>query len=208
MEKKINYFGINIKWWRKNNKVSQTEFAKLIDKKTSVVSAYENGISVPSLGVITHISMILGYSVDEIMYSDLSKKYTFNIDAKNGNLKGNLKGNLINEKITIKTEIEKNTEIEVYHTQISFMQFRIQEVKNLIKVLAENYNFNNDETKLFKCYYRYVKYLSINDLDDFYLDEIDVNILKEYEQKLQRLQLAIYEDLFNITNIYNIILAK
>jgi transcriptional regulator with XRE-family HTH domain len=212
MENKINYFGKNIKWWRKSERLSQTSFAKIIGKKTSVVSAYENGISIPSLGVITRISNILELSVDELMYQDLSKldndKLSSKNESENNSEISNLKSNLNKQKNTFSTEFHDETLTQDDIIHILFVQERIRETKDLIKVLAANYKFNLDENILFRCYLRSKKYITVNDLDSDILNEKDFYKLNEYIDKINKLLTAIYEDLFNITYLYNIIMAK
>ena len=51
MEKSFSYFSSNLKWWRKSHKYSQTKLAEYLKKKTSIISAYENGVSKPSIGI-------------------------------------------------------------------------------------------------------------------------------------------------------------
>jgi len=203
MENKEMFFGSNIKWWRKQNKMSQTEFAKLINKKTSTVSSYENAISVPSLGVITHIALLMGYSVEQLMYMDFREDYSFLDDNLNDNVRDNLKH--VN---TLKMDIDKYPNSQDLKMLISIEQWRIREVQDLIKVIVEKYGMNSDEKVIFRNFNSKLRHYSKIDLSNYELGNYNLDELKIYEEKLHSLLFSLYEDLFTITNTYHIIMEK
>lgn len=71
--KKDNYFGPNLKRLRKRLGLSQTVMAEKINASTgarlrhNVISNYENGLTMPSLGLVPTIASILGTSVDYLL---------------------------------------------------------------------------------------------------------------------------------------------
>lgn len=71
--KKNNFFGNNLRKLRKGMGMSQTVLAERINELTgaklrhNVISNYENGITLPSLGLVPTIASILNISVDMLL---------------------------------------------------------------------------------------------------------------------------------------------
>ena len=71
--KKENFFGNNLRRLRKGMGMSQTVLAERINELTgaklrhNVISNYENGITLPSLGLVPTIASILNISVDSLL---------------------------------------------------------------------------------------------------------------------------------------------
>ena len=71
--KKNNFFGNNLRRLRKGMGMSQTVLAERINELTgaklrhNVISNYENGITLPSLGLVPTIASILNISVDMLL---------------------------------------------------------------------------------------------------------------------------------------------
>lgn len=92
---KITIINENIKYLRLSNKLTQGEFAKIIGKKTSAVSAYENNISTPTVDTIIRLSEYFNVSASELIETKLSDPKIKDEESFN---KGNLKGNLTSFK--------------------------------------------------------------------------------------------------------------
>lgn len=72
MEKIKNYFlketfGINLKWYRFEKKLSQEQLAELIGCNPKYISALERGICSPSLEMIEKISKILNIEAYKLL---------------------------------------------------------------------------------------------------------------------------------------------
>lgn len=71
--KKENFFGTNLRKLRKSMGISQTVLAERINESTgaklrhNVISNYENGVTLPSLGLVPTIASILNISVDLLL---------------------------------------------------------------------------------------------------------------------------------------------
>lgn len=60
-------FGNTLKTLRLQNKFTQAELAKKLGLTKSVISAYENGLRLPSYDVLIHIAKIFNVSTDYLL---------------------------------------------------------------------------------------------------------------------------------------------
>lgn len=60
-------FGNTLKILRLQNKFTQAELAKKLGLTKSVISAYENGLRLPSYDVLIHIARIFNVSTDYLL---------------------------------------------------------------------------------------------------------------------------------------------
>ena len=60
-------FGNTLKILRLQNKFTQAELAKKLGLTKSVISAYENGLRLPSYDVLIHIAKIFNVSTDYLL---------------------------------------------------------------------------------------------------------------------------------------------
>jgi transcriptional regulator with XRE-family HTH domain len=70
----MNIISNNLKFLRKNNQLTQEQFAEKIGIKRSLVGAYEEGRADPRLNNLLNISSIFHISVDDLISKDLSKE--------------------------------------------------------------------------------------------------------------------------------------
>ena len=70
MDKKNN-INVNISYLRKSHKLSQSDLAAIIGKKTSVVSSYETGNTMPPIDIIQLITKHFNISIDNLVNGDL-----------------------------------------------------------------------------------------------------------------------------------------
>lgn len=204
MENKNVFFSSNLKWIRKESKISQTELANWLNKKTSVISAYELGKTMPPLGVLTNIADIAGVKVDELLNEDLSKKQV-NKKIINDNLNDDQ-----NDNRKSKNTFKMQSHDEGVRLGININLTRIEEVKNVIKILAENYKFSTNEEILFACYDSEYNRLDAKKTINEYrtLKNIPTELLYNYGGFIDKLLLAIYDDLYRINYIYNVVMSK
>ena len=134
-----NYTAVNIKYLRELNKMTQSDLAKKINKKTSIISAYEKGISKPPTDVLLTISSIFGVSFQWLVETDISlkmKKY----------------GELVHQDVhlkPVKTELHFNrnldtmNNVELYNIskkikKLNLLYQRLIDVKLLNNKVFEN----------------------------------------------------------------------
>jgi transcriptional regulator with XRE-family HTH domain len=79
------FLNTNLKLLRKEFKVSQEDFSRIIGKKNSVVGTYEAGISKPPLEVLLIISNYFGVDLNTLVTTDMKEACIFQRD-KNGNV--------------------------------------------------------------------------------------------------------------------------
>ena len=60
-------FGTILRTLRRKRDMTQAELAKKLDVTKSVISAYENGLRLPSYDILIHISRIFGVSTDYLL---------------------------------------------------------------------------------------------------------------------------------------------
>ncbi|PHN00799.1 helix-turn-helix transcriptional regulator [Flavilitoribacter nigricans] len=68
------YLSKNIKFLRKNLKLSQTELGKRVQKTKEVISAYERGVTTPPLDVVIDLCRLFGLPLDDLVFRDLAKE--------------------------------------------------------------------------------------------------------------------------------------
>ncbi|MFP5039423.1 helix-turn-helix domain-containing protein [Parasediminibacterium sp. JCM 36343] len=66
------YFPTNLKFLRKNIGISQADIALQLDKRSTAISSWENGLSEPGIADLYKISNIFGIYVGDLIGKDLS----------------------------------------------------------------------------------------------------------------------------------------
>lgn len=66
--------GENIKYGRKLRRISQEEFAKLLNVSSNSISNWERGVSEPVLSALVKISRIFSISIDDLLTKDLERE--------------------------------------------------------------------------------------------------------------------------------------
>ena len=61
------YFGNTLRALRRKEDMTQAELAQKLDVTKSVISAYENGLRLPSYDILIHISRIFRVSTDYLL---------------------------------------------------------------------------------------------------------------------------------------------
>ncbi len=69
----MNYFGSNIKFFRKRKKRTQNDLAAALNLKRTTVNAIENGISQPTVNHLQAFSKYFGIAIDTLINVDLSR---------------------------------------------------------------------------------------------------------------------------------------
>lgn len=105
----------NIKFIRESKGLNQSDFAKIIDKGASLISAYEKGVSLPPINIIQLIASEFKYSIDDIVNKDLSQnnyngKENIDSDLKNTENESSSGSGFYNQKAW-KSCIEKADEL-------------------------------------------------------------------------------------------------
>jgi transcriptional regulator with XRE-family HTH domain len=195
--KKNSFLSGNIKYIRTKNKLNQTQFAKLLDKKTSVISAYEKGETTPPLEIIFLLSNTFGISVSDLIETDLSNseqainKIPEKIVELNNKFgwENKPKWNLLSNNDVVNAMIETNL-------------FRINEVKHLIETFADKNGFRKD--KVFSTYESTIKNNKLEELVETYSSNSKENLSDDFIETLSfvvnQSLFSIYNDLFNIVN--------
>lgn len=78
-----SFFNVNITYLRKKKGISQKELGEAIGKKNSVISAYEKGISSPSLEISKRIADFFGTTIDCLIKIDMSNNNQFLMEYSN-----------------------------------------------------------------------------------------------------------------------------
>ena len=60
-------FGMTLRTLRRKEDMTQAELARKLDVTKSVISAYENGLRLPSYDILIHISRIFHVSTDYLL---------------------------------------------------------------------------------------------------------------------------------------------
>ena len=60
-------FGMTLRTLRRKEDMTQAELARKLDVTQSVISAYENGLRLPSYDILIHISRIFHVSTDYLL---------------------------------------------------------------------------------------------------------------------------------------------
>lgn len=60
-------FGMTLRTLRRKEDMTQAELARKLDVTKSVISAYENGLRLPSYDILIHISRIFHFSTDYLL---------------------------------------------------------------------------------------------------------------------------------------------
>lgn len=83
----MSILGDNIRRFRKEKGLTQTEFAERIGAKRAVVGAYEEGRAEPRLQTLQAISAFFGMSIDALLGQDVGTENTRQTDVKGNNLR-------------------------------------------------------------------------------------------------------------------------
>jgi len=75
----MNYIAQNIKAIRKQNGLTQAEFALKINNKRDNIASWELGKSLPSVEILQVISDIFHINLTELISADLSEKFDDNM---------------------------------------------------------------------------------------------------------------------------------
>lgn len=208
MENNLNkksYLSGNIKYIRKKNKLNQTELARLLDKKTSVISAYEKGDTTPPLEIILLLSDTFGISVSDLIESDLNEKQFIINDTTKKIIELNNKFGWENK--TSSLNLSSN---EIILTVIESNLFRINEVKHLIEAIADENKFKKD--KIFSTYNSTIQQNKLEDFIKTYnlksFEELSNDFIETFSKAVNQALFSIYSDLFNIVNFQTFINNK
>jgi transcriptional regulator with XRE-family HTH domain len=84
-----NYLGLNIKYLRKQKKLTQDQLADKIGVNRAMIGSYEENRAVPKLSALRIISHYFGVSIDDLVNTDLSTKKTGEEGSPEIDTKGN-----------------------------------------------------------------------------------------------------------------------
>ncbi len=153
--------GINIKKiieLRKQNKLTITKTAQILDKARSTVSSWENGNTLPSKTDTIALALLLGVRVSEISdYSDIPEATILPntiIDNMIGENSNESKNEILNnlEKIpkkimkSLKTLLDENKNLEAMNRSFKKRNIRFQTIMNSIHEII----YIKDSTRRFK----------------------------------------------------------
>lgn len=65
-ESRYIQFGLNVVYYRKKNRLSQSELAELVDIHRTHISAIERGVVAPSFDVLFKLSDVLGVETKQL----------------------------------------------------------------------------------------------------------------------------------------------
>lgn len=65
-ENRYIQFGLNVVYYRKKNRLSQSELAELVDIHRTHISAIERGVVAPSFDVLFKLSDVLGIEAKQL----------------------------------------------------------------------------------------------------------------------------------------------
>lgn len=97
-----NYFADNIKFLRRQRKLTQTELGKLFGKAKTTISSWEIGERTPTSSDLRMVANYFGISVDHLMNEDLT--VVTDLDAK---MKGEVIGAAIERARITDDEFDK-----------------------------------------------------------------------------------------------------
>lgn len=117
-----NSLGEAIKEYRHKNKLTQEEFAKLIDKSIPTVRKYENGERIPPTHVLNKICELLRCNVSEF-FPQIKAKYT----SPNLHLVRALADSLVEEDSSLR-ELTKDELIELTNIVEKIIRFKASSI--------------------------------------------------------------------------------
>lgn len=203
--KKNSFLSGNIKYIRTKNKLNQTQFAKLLDKKTSVISAYEKGETTPPLEIIFLLSDTFGISISDLIETDLS-------NSQQSITKIPEKIKELNNKFGWESKSKWNlhSNNELIHLVIDTNLFRITEVRHLIETFADKNGFRKD--KVFSTYESTIRNNKLEELLETYNSKSKEDLSEDFIETLSFIVnqslMSIYSDLFNIVNFETFIYVR
>lgn len=68
------YLSKNIKFLRRRNSWTQTEFGELIDTSKGSVSSYEKAINQPTIDTLVKIAKLFEVSLDDLLFRDIAEE--------------------------------------------------------------------------------------------------------------------------------------
>ena len=71
-----HFLPLNIKYLREEARMKKIDLAETINKTSTSVAAYENGSTVPPLGILLKLSRHFDVTLDDLVNRDLSQGYT------------------------------------------------------------------------------------------------------------------------------------
>lgn len=74
-----NRIGENIKSYRDASNITQAHFAERLGLTSAAISAYENGLRMPSYDILVRIADILGVTIDALLGRDISGKIMLDV---------------------------------------------------------------------------------------------------------------------------------
>ena len=63
-------FGFRLREFRIQNKLSQEQLGRRVDRSKSVISSYENNLKVPSVDILKEFALIFNVSLDYLLGRD------------------------------------------------------------------------------------------------------------------------------------------
>lgn len=73
-----SFFKSNLKYLREKSNMKQMELAETLDfESSSAISEWEKGLRIPSIGVLSQISIIFNVTMDDLMNRDLRKHFYY-----------------------------------------------------------------------------------------------------------------------------------
>lgn len=121
------YFQNNLKFLRKNKKLTLFELSDSINISKSAISDYETGKSAPGFEVVQKLSNFFDISIDELYNSDIPELY------KNGTLK---RGKKFNRNNPMFPEIENEKylfNLNLLHQKLESTQLQLQLLRQLLE---------------------------------------------------------------------------
>lgn len=120
--------GKNIKKYRLENKITQTDLGKSIDRSLSVIQKYEAGDIIPSINVIEKIAKVLNIDSTKLYLdegiAELEKKYNGLLERYN---------EIVNENNSLKAELKDLQEQNsINYDLIKYQREKITELENRI----------------------------------------------------------------------------
>ena len=71
-------FGLRLRELRIQNKLSQEQLGRRVDRSKSVISSYENNLKVPSVDILKEFALIFNVSLDYLVGIDKNEMISLN----------------------------------------------------------------------------------------------------------------------------------
>ncbi len=128
MERENQFFGHNIKFLRKRQKLTLVEMAKQTGISKSALSDYENNKSTPGLEILRIFSSFFSVSIDDILKNDITGPIT-----KNG---GNAEKNMHKESESSFENLDQEKyqfHLKLLHQRLESATLRFQMLQQLLQ---------------------------------------------------------------------------